>query len=86
MQGSEKNRKLTKIGERPRSPKKTSDARETYNGELQVGMRVVHERFGEGKVIHIEANPPNNTKATIFFNDYGQKQLLLKFAKLKIIS
>jgi DNA helicase-2/ATP-dependent DNA helicase PcrA len=47
-------------------------------------MEVEHERFGFGKVIHIEGNKPD-LKATIFFKELGQKQLLLKFAKLKII-
>ncbi|MEJ5302193.1 MAG: UvrD-helicase domain-containing protein [Bacteroidales bacterium] len=51
---------------------------------LQVGMQVHHERFGEGKVISLEGEGPNR-KATIFFPGVGQKQLLLKFAKLKII-
>jgi DNA helicase-2/ATP-dependent DNA helicase PcrA len=51
---------------------------------LQVGMEVEHERFGFGKVIQMEGNKPD-LKATIFFKDLGQKQLLLKFAKLKII-
>lgn len=51
---------------------------------LQMGMEVEHERFGFGKVIHLEGNKPD-IKATIFFKDLGQKQLLLKFAKLKII-
>jgi DNA helicase-2/ATP-dependent DNA helicase PcrA len=52
---------------------------------LQVGMEVEHERFGYGKVISLEGNKPD-IKATIFFKEIGQKQLLLKFAKLKIIS
>lgn len=51
--------------------------------KIQTGMQVMHQRFGIGKVIHIEGNFPN-TKATVFFQDIGQKQLLLKFAKLKI--
>ncbi|MEJ7694191.1 MAG: ATP-dependent DNA helicase, partial [Daejeonella sp.] len=51
---------------------------------LQVGMEVEHERFGYGKVINLEGNKPD-VKATIFFKDLGQKQLLLKFAKLKIV-
>ena len=50
---------------------------------IQQGMTVEHQRFGEGKVIHVEGVMPN-TKATIFFPTLGQKQLLLKFAKLKI--
>jgi DNA helicase-2/ATP-dependent DNA helicase PcrA len=51
---------------------------------LQVGMEVEHERFGFGKVISLEGNKPD-IKATIFFKEIGQKQLLLKFAKLRII-
>ncbi len=51
---------------------------------LQVGMQVSHERFGEGKVLSLEGEGANR-KATIFFPGVGQKQLLLKFAKLKII-
>lgn len=51
---------------------------------LQVGMEVEHERFGFGKVINLEGNRPD-IKATIFFKELGQKQLLLKFAKLRIV-
>ncbi len=51
---------------------------------LQVGMEVEHERFGFGKVISLEGNKPD-VKATIFFKEIGQKQLLLKFAKLSIL-
>ena len=47
------------------------------------GMVVVHQRFGEGKVLKVEGIMPD-AKATIFFHNAGQKQLLLKFAKLKI--
>ncbi len=51
---------------------------------LQVGMTVEHQKFGKGKILNIEDVFPN-TKATVFFNNVGQKKLLLKFAKLKII-
>ncbi|TDS17234.1 ATP-dependent helicase [Sphingobacterium paludis] len=51
---------------------------------LQVGMQVEHERFGFGKVVNLEGNKPD-IKATIFFKELGQKQLLLKFAKLRIV-
>ena len=53
--------------------------------EIQVGMEVQHERFGKGKVISLEGVGPNK-KATVFFAGIGQKQLLLRFAKLRIIS
>ncbi len=51
---------------------------------LQAGMEVEHERFGFGKVLSLEGNKPD-IKATIFFKEIGQKQLLLKFAKLRIV-
>ena len=47
------------------------------------GMTVEHQRFGVGKVLKIEGISPNK-KATVFFHHAGQKQLLLKFAKLKV--
>ena len=52
--------------------------------QLQVGMEVEHERFGKGKVISIEGKT-HDKKAMVFFDGVGQKQLLLKFAKLRII-
>ena len=52
---------------------------------VQPGVIIEHERFGQGKVLHLEGEAPN-TKATVFFKNAGQKQLLLKFAKLKIIT
>tara|TARA_B100000886_G_scaffold340523_1_gene310817 strand:+ start:6499 stop:8799 length:2301 start_codon:yes stop_codon:yes gene_type:complete len=56
----------------------------TKNQQLQVDMRVNHERFGNGKILKIEGQS-NNKKAIIFFDGFGQKTLLLKFAKLDII-
>jgi DNA helicase-2/ATP-dependent DNA helicase PcrA len=55
------------------------------NNHLQAGMRVNHERFGQGKILQIEGQS-DNKKAIIFFDDIGQKTLLLKFAKLDIIA
>jgi DNA helicase-2/ATP-dependent DNA helicase PcrA len=52
---------------------------------LQVGMEVEHERFGTGKVLQIEGSKANQ-KAIVFFAEVGQKQLLLKYARLKILN
>ncbi len=52
---------------------------------IQTGMEVEHQRFGIGKVLLVEGKFPD-LKATIFFQGIGQKQLLLKFARLKIIN
>ena len=63
----------------------SADFKPSDTSQLHVGMEVEHERFGFGKVISLEGNKPD-IKATIFFKEIGQKQLLLKFAKLKIIN
>ncbi len=52
--------------------------------KLTSGMRVEHQRFGIGTVKNIEGRPPQ-LKATVSFDGVGDKQLLLQFAKLKII-
>src|SRR6185436_19272793 len=52
--------------------------------QIVVGMEVEHQKFGTGKVIHLEGNFPDN-KATVYFPAEGNKQLLLKYAKLKIV-
>jgi DNA helicase-2/ATP-dependent DNA helicase PcrA len=53
--------------------------------KIKEGMTVLHERFGKGKVLEISGEAPN-VKATVLFEYAGQKQLLLKFAKLKILN
>jgi len=52
---------------------------------LQTGMEVMHEKFGEGKVVSIEGSGVNRI-ASIFFNSFGVKKIMLKFAKLKILT
>lgn len=75
--------KLKKLSTFTNSPtSKTGDSDELNH--LQPGMTVEHDRFGKGKVLSIEGEG-SNRKATIFFQQIGQKQLLLKFAKLKIL-
>ena len=51
---------------------------------LTVGCRVMHDRFGIGEVLAFEGNMPD-TKVTILFQNTGKKQLLMKFAKLKVL-
>ena len=52
--------------------------------DLPLGTKVEHQRFGKGIVTLIEG-VGNDKKATIKFNGTGDKKLLLRFAKLKII-
>lgn len=74
-------KKLVKVNS---ATKNTGDFDTESLRHLQVGMQVQHDRFGNGKVINMEGDFPNN-KATVFFEGVGQKQLLIKFAKLNIV-
>lgn len=51
---------------------------------LQPSMTIEHQRFGIGSVLEV-IGTGENTKATVKFRNTGTKQLLLKFAKFKII-
>ncbi|NOY37585.1 MAG: UvrD-helicase domain-containing protein [Chlorobi bacterium] len=66
------------------APNPHTDFKSDDPAEIFPGQRVEHALFGEGKVLHVEGNLQDR-KATVFFKDHGQKQLLLKFARLKII-
>lgn len=74
-------RTLTKITDAPKKVKGDTSANLL---DLKVGYNVMHERFGKGKVVALEGTPPS--KATVFFPKVGNKQLLLKFAKLEILN
>lgn len=51
---------------------------------LQEGCLIEHERFGIGKVIRLEGDG-DNKKATVTFEHVGTKQLLLRFARFKVL-
>ena len=53
--------------------------------KLVAGQTVEHDRFGVGQLLVIEGDPLN-LKAVVDFNDGGRKILLLKYAKLRVIS
>ena len=59
-------------------------ATEPSAGDLREGCTIEHQRFGAGRVLKIEGTG-ENTKATVEFRNAGTKQLLLKFAKFKVI-
>jgi DNA helicase-2/ATP-dependent DNA helicase PcrA len=52
--------------------------------QIQAGMNVMHEKFGRGKVVAVEGSGANS-KASVFFQGIGNKQLLLRFARLTIL-
>lgn len=51
---------------------------------VRIGQIIEHERFGVGEVIKVEGIG-DNAKATIHFKNAGNKQLLLRFARFKVI-
>ena len=53
-------------------------------GSLHTGNVIEHLRFGIGRVLNVEGSG-ENTKATVEFENVGIKQLLLKFAKFRIL-
>ena len=86
---NKKETKATNIIIPPKGFKKTSLTSHKINqsdvSNIQNGMRVKHSKFGNGKILEISGQDINK-KATIFFENIGQKQLLLRFAKLEILN
>ena len=86
-------RVLLKSIQRDRSRQAVANARTNYKpsadftpsdtSELAEGMKVEHQKFGFGRVESID-NQGANRKARVTFDDFGEKTLLLSFAKLKI--
>ena len=56
----------------------------TVGNIVQQGQLIEHERFGLGEVMKVEGEG-DNAKATIRFKNAGDKQLLLRFARFKVI-
>jgi DNA helicase II / ATP-dependent DNA helicase PcrA len=51
--------------------------------QLRVGAVVEHEVFGKGKIVQL-AGRGDDAKAIVFFTSVGRKQLMLKFARLRL--
>ncbi len=73
-----KNQPLKRTNYRPPEDFTPSDT-----SGLSAGMKVEHPKFGYGKVTNIDESGPNR-KAKVYFDDFGEKTLLLSFAKLRI--
>ena len=52
--------------------------------QLKAGQRIEHNRFGFGNILEISGSIPD-LKAKIAFDDYGEKILLLKYAKIRVV-
>ena len=73
-------RKLRKI-----RPTSGDEPVSSLAGALEAGTVVKHIRFGQGIVVGLEGNGQDQ-KAEINFENGGLKKLLLRFAKLQIVS
>lgn len=78
--------KVAPVVEPRRNLKRINPSEESVSGVVQmveVGQVVKHQLFGVGEVKELEGEGAN-TKATIEFETHGEKQLLLKYARLEV--
>ncbi len=55
------------------------------HSSLREGSVIEHQRFGVGTIVRLEGSG-DNEKATVEFRNLGTKQLLLKFARFKVVT
>ncbi len=67
---------------KPVSSAKITNPSGQSSQEIEVGDRVRHDRFGVGEVVFLDGTDPENIKAKVKFATEGEKNLILKFAKL----
>ena len=51
---------------------------------LHAGQHVEHERFGRGEVLSVSGEAENR-RAVVRFDNAGEKTLLLKFARFRVL-
>ncbi len=49
---------------------------------IEVGDQMFYDRFGVGEVFFLDGTDEQNIKAKVKFQHEGEKNLILKFAKL----
>jgi DNA helicase-2/ATP-dependent DNA helicase PcrA len=52
--------------------------------QLKAGQRIEHNRFGYGQIVEISGTLAD-LKAKIAFDEHGEKMLILKYAKIRVI-
>jgi DNA helicase-2/ATP-dependent DNA helicase PcrA len=77
-------RNLKRVDSVPNHTSATSTSSSAAVQDVRVGQTIAHERFGQGEVIAVSGTG-DNVKATIRFRNAGEKQLLLRFARFKIV-
>ncbi len=74
----------------PVQSKKPSQSGQSYEYEydedpFRVGVQVQHSRFGIGKIVQ-RSGSGKDTRVVVFFKNRGQKTLMLRAAKLQVVS
>lgn len=75
-------RRLLQIRQAPSNP--TPNFVPSAISDIRAGATVVHQQFGQGRVLKMEGEADSRT-AIIFFPKAGEKKLLLKYAKLQVV-
>ena len=76
-------KRIVPVSQNPAVSRSVESGKADTHG-VEVGRLIEHERFGRGEVVRLEGSG-DNCKATVRFENAGDKQLLLKFARFKII-
>jgi DNA helicase-2/ATP-dependent DNA helicase PcrA len=75
-----------KLQQKPASTHTPSpDFRADNPAEMEVGMKVEHQKFGFGNITALEGGMQNKIATIEFGGNHGQKKIMLNFAKLKIV-
>jgi DNA helicase II / ATP-dependent DNA helicase PcrA len=69
---------------RPTAYKPPADFKPSDTSLLKAGQKIEHPKFGFGSVTHVDESGPDR-KARIQFEGFGEKTLLLSFAKIRIV-
>jgi DNA helicase-2/ATP-dependent DNA helicase PcrA len=52
--------------------------------QLKAGQKIEHNRFGFGRIVEITGSSAD-LKARIAFDEHGEKVLILKYAKIRVV-
>jgi len=68
----------------PERPADAASYRVQNPNDLSEGMRVMHIKFGPGTIASLDIRPAGS-RARITFDNFGDKTMMLSFAKLKVL-
>ena len=77
-------RNISKNTQKHPRPTVPTDFHPSDTTHIEVGMQVAHPKFGRGTVRQLDVSGASR-KAKIAFAEFGEKTLLLSFAKLQIL-